>query len=247
MNYLNDFVMIYLNDIIVYSNTKKDHIQHVKKILQRLRETNIQLDVDECEFHITKTKFFEMIVKRDDIKMNFEKVKTIIKLKTSIYLKELQVFLNFINFYKRFMKNFSRIIKSLINLIKKKRFFVWNNVCQKTFDELKKRIIKTSMLFYFSFKLKTFLESNSFDYVLVKVLFQRKNDDLLKLITYFSKTLFFVKCNYEIYDKKLLTIIKYFEQWKTKLQSMKSFINVLTNYKILKYFIIIKKLNRHQI
>jgi hypothetical protein len=47
MNYLNDFVMIYLNDITIYNNTKKDHIQHVIKILQRLRETNIQVNVDK--------------------------------------------------------------------------------------------------------------------------------------------------------------------------------------------------------
>ncbi len=79
MNYLDDFVMTYLNDIIVYSNTKKDHIQHVKKILQRLRETDIQIDFDKYEFYITETKFFEMIVKRDEIKMNSEKVKLIIK------------------------------------------------------------------------------------------------------------------------------------------------------------------------
>ncbi len=79
MNYLDDFVVAYLNDIIVYNNTKKDHIKHVKKILQRLRETNIQVDVDKCEFHITEIKFLEMIVKRDEIKMNLEKVKAIIE------------------------------------------------------------------------------------------------------------------------------------------------------------------------
>ncbi len=79
MNYLDEFVVAYLNDIIVYSNSKKKHIKHVRKILQRLRETNIQTDVDKCEFHITKTKYLKMIVKRDEIKMNSEKVKTIIK------------------------------------------------------------------------------------------------------------------------------------------------------------------------
>jgi hypothetical protein len=78
MNYLDEFVVAYLNDIIVYSNSKKKHIQHVRKILQRLREANIQADVDKCEFHITETKFLEMIVDRDDIKMNFEKIKTIV-------------------------------------------------------------------------------------------------------------------------------------------------------------------------
>ncbi len=79
MNYLDDFVIAYLNDIIVYSNSKKKHIQHVRKILQRLRETNIQADVDKCEFHITKTKFLDMIVERNDIKMNSEKVRVIIE------------------------------------------------------------------------------------------------------------------------------------------------------------------------
>ncbi len=79
MNYLNDFVITYLNDIIVYNNIKKEHIQHVRKILQRLRETNIQTNVDKCEFHITETKFLDMIVKRNDIKMNSKKVKVIIK------------------------------------------------------------------------------------------------------------------------------------------------------------------------
>ncbi len=79
MNYFDEFVVAYLNDIIVYSNSKKEHIQHVSKILQRLREVNIQADVDKDEFYTTKTKFLEMIVERDEIKMNFEKIKAIVK------------------------------------------------------------------------------------------------------------------------------------------------------------------------
>jgi hypothetical protein len=79
MNYLNEFVVTYLNDIIVYNNNKKEHIQHVRKIFQRLREANIQADVDKCEFHIIETKFLDMIVERDDIKMNSEKIKAIVE------------------------------------------------------------------------------------------------------------------------------------------------------------------------
>jgi predicted GTPase len=79
MNYFDEFVVAYLNDIIVYSNIKKEHIQHVRKILERLREANIQADVDKCEFHTTKTKFLDMIVERDEIKMNSEKIRAIIE------------------------------------------------------------------------------------------------------------------------------------------------------------------------
>jgi hypothetical protein len=79
MNYFYEFVIAYLNDIIVYNNNKKEHIQHVRKILQRLRKTNIQTDVDKCEFRIIETKFLDMIIDRDDIKMNSEKFKVIMK------------------------------------------------------------------------------------------------------------------------------------------------------------------------
>ncbi len=89
MNYLNEFVVAYLDDIIVYSNNKKEHIQHVRKILQRLREANIQTDVDKCEFHIIETKFLDMIMRRDDIKMNSEKVRAIVKWEKPTHLKKI--------------------------------------------------------------------------------------------------------------------------------------------------------------
>jgi hypothetical protein len=247
MNYLNEFVVTYLNDIIVYSNSKKKHIQHVRKILQRLREANIQADVNKCEFHSIETKFLNMIVDRDDIKMNLEKIKAIVEWRQFTHLKKIQTFLKFVNFYKRFIKNFFKIVKSLVKLIRKNQLFSWSKNCQRAFEKLKKRVIEAFVLSFFSFELKTFLESDSFDYVSIEVLSQKKSDDLIRSVTYFSKTLFFAECNYEIYDKELLTIIRCFEQWRAELQSMKTFTNVLIDHKSLKYFMITKKLNRRQI
>jgi hypothetical protein len=158
MNYLDEFVVTYLDDIIVYSNSKREHIKHVRKILQRLRETNIQTDVNKCEFHITETKFLKMIMSRDDIKMNFEKMKTIVEWEKFTHLKEVQTFLKFVNFYRRFIKNFFKVAKSFVKLIRKNQTFSWSKDCQAAFDELKKRVIETSILSYFSSELKTFLK-----------------------------------------------------------------------------------------
>jgi hypothetical protein len=246
MNYLNEFVIAYLDDIIIYNNSKKEHIQHVRKILQRLREANIQTDVDKCEFHIIETKFLKMIVSRDDIKMNSEKVRAIIEWDTSNHLKDVQAFLRFVNFYRRFIKNFSKIAKSLIRLTRKDQSFYWFENCQIAFEQMKKQIIEALVLSYFSLELETFLESDSFDYVSIEMLSQKENDDHIKSITYFFKTLFFAECNYEIYDKELLTIIRCFEQWRTELQSVKKSINILIDHKSLEYFMTIKKLNRRQ-
>ncbi len=82
--------------------------------------------------------------------------------------------------------------------------------------------------------------------MLIEILSQKENDDLIKSIIYFFKTLFSAECNYEIYDKELLAIIRCFEQWRSELQSIKSFINVLIDHKSLKYFMTIKKLNKRQ-
>ncbi len=218
----------------------------MRKIFQRLRETIIQTNVDKCEFHIIETKFLKMIMNRDDIKMNLEKIKAIVEWKKLTHLKKIQTFLKFVNFYRRFIKNFSKVVKSFVKLIRKDQLFSWTKNFQTTFNELKKRMIETLILLYFSSELKTFVESNSSNYVSIEVLFQKKNDDLIRLITYFSKTFFSVECNYEIYDKELLVIIRCFEQWRAKLQSVELFTNVLINHKNLKYFMPIKKLNRRQ-
>jgi hypothetical protein len=156
--------------------------------------------------------FLDMIVDRDDIKMNFEKIKTIVEWDTSNHLKDVQTFLKFINFYRRFIRDFFKIVKLLIKLIRKNQSFYWFEDCQIAFEQLKKRVIETSILSYFSSELETFLESNSFESVSIEVLSQKEDDDLIKSITYFSKTLSSTECNYEIYDKKLLTIIRCFEQ-----------------------------------
>jgi hypothetical protein len=187
-----------------------------------------------------------MIVDRDDIKMNFEKVKAIVEWEKSTHLKEVQTFLKFVNFYRRFIKDFFKVTKLLIKLTRKNQLFSWSKDCQTTFDELKKRVIEASILSYFSSELETFLKSNSSDYVSIEVLSQKENDDLIRSVTYFSKTLSSAECNYEIYDKELLAIICCFEQWRAELQSVKSSINVLTNHKSLKYFMTIKKLNKRQ-
>jgi hypothetical protein len=187
-----------------------------------------------------------MIMRRDDIKINSEKVKAIVEWKKFTHLKKIQAFFDFVNFYRRFIKDFFKVTKSLIKLIRKDHLFSWFKDCQTTFNELKKRVTEASILSYFSFELKTFLKSDSSNYVSIEILFQKEDDDFIKSITYFSKTLFSAECNYEIYDKKLLTIIRCFEQWRVELQSMKTFINVLIDHKSLKYFMITKKLNKRQ-
>lgn len=76
---LNKFVTTYLDDILFYSQDIKKHRDHVKKVLERLRVANLQVDINKCEFNITETKFLELIVEKNEIRINSEKIRTIVK------------------------------------------------------------------------------------------------------------------------------------------------------------------------
>ncbi len=86
-DYLNNFISIYINNIFIYNNFKRKHINHVTKILQRLRDADLQTNIDKCEFLIHEVKYSKLIVDRDEIRMNSEKIETIRQWTTSQNLK----------------------------------------------------------------------------------------------------------------------------------------------------------------
>jgi hypothetical protein len=211
-DYLNEFVSIYINDIFIYSNSKKKHVKHVKKMLQRLQNANFQANIDKCEFFVHETKDLDLIVRRNEIKMNSKKIETILQWATSQNLKQMQKFLDFCNFYRRFIKNFAKIVKSLIKLTRKDVSFIWNEVCKIAFDLLKRTIIETFILTHFDFKKQIYIENDSSNFVFAEILSQIKKNDELHLVIFFSKSLASIECNYEIYNKESLTIMRCFEQ-----------------------------------
>ena len=77
--YLNDFVNVYLNDVFIYSNIKKKHTIYVRKILNKLKKVDLFLNIDKCEFYIIEVKYLELIIIIENVKINFEKVKTILE------------------------------------------------------------------------------------------------------------------------------------------------------------------------
>jgi hypothetical protein len=180
--------------------------------------------------------------------MNSRKIETILQWVTSQNLKQIQKFLEFCNFYRRFIKNFAKIVKSLIKLIRKDVFFTWNEICKQAFELLKRTVIEASILTHFDLKKQIYIKSDSFDFVFAEILSQMKKNDELHSVTFFSKNLVSIECNYEIYDKELLIIIRCFEQWRLELLFIESnvSIKILTDHKNLEYFIFTKQLNRRQ-
>ena len=244
--FLDDFCTAYIDDILIYSQNMKDHREHVRKVLAKLKEHGIQIDIDKCEFHVTETKYLGLIISGDGIRMDPEKVATIIEWTAPRNVKDVQGFLGFANFYRRFILGFSRIAKPLTRLTQKDTKFQWTRECQKAFDNLKEAFSSAPVLKMFEWDKVCYVECDSSDYVTGGVLSQLDDQGQLRPVAYFSKTHNPAECNYEIYDKELMAIVKAFQEWRPELEGSPHPIQVITDHKNLEYFMTSKQLNRRQ-
>ncbi len=128
-NCLHKFCQIYLNDILIYSKILKKHRTYVKEMLNKLREVDLQINIEKCEFKIQKISFLKLLIFINDLQMNFWKVDVIWSWKVSRLLTHVQIFIDFCNFYQQFIKNFSKIIRFIIKLIQKNYSFEWIEIC----------------------------------------------------------------------------------------------------------------------
>ncbi len=246
-DFLNDFCQVYLNNILIYSKTRKKHKNHVKLVLNWLREADLQMNIQKCEFDVEETVFLKVIVSELNLRMNFSKVKVIVSWTTSINLKEIQNFVIFVNFYHHFIKDFSKLVKPFIQLTRKNTSFVWNNVCIQVFDNLKKQVSLTLILRHFDLKRQAILKINALNYVKDKILSQYNNESVFHSMIFYSKSMISAEINYHIYDKKLLVIIWCFEHWQLELKCIELLIQMFINHQTLKIFMKNKQLSWQQV
>ncbi len=243
-DYLHQFCQIYLDDIIIYSKTLKKHKKHVRLVLHRLREIDLQMNINKCKFHVQEISFLELLLFIERLKMNSWKIQAVVEWFTSTNLTQMQFFIDFCNFYRRFIKNFSKIVQSMIQLTQKKMIFKWDQACQMIFDHMKKQMIEVFILRHFDQNRKTILETDSFDYVNDDILSQYNDEETLHSMIYYSKNLSLAECNYKIYDKKLLAIIYVFKHWWSELKLTELFIKMFTDHQALTSLMKDKELSR---
>jgi reverse transcriptase-like protein len=247
MDYLDDFMTAFIDDLLIYSENELEHQEHVRKVLQRLREAGLQASINKCEFHVTRTKYLGYILTTDGIEVDPEKTAAIRGWKEPATVRGVQSFLGFCNFYRRFIKNYGRVSRPLHNLTKDNVPFVWTQNCQEAFDNLKGLLVNAPVLRHYQPELPTKLETDASDGVVGGVLSQQVNDNWHP-IAYFSKTMSPPERNYEIHDKEMLAVIRALEEWRAELEGLqwKDRFSIYTDHRALEYFMSTKKLNARQ-
>jgi hypothetical protein len=113
-----------MDDLLIYSKTIKKHREHVRKVLQRLREAGLQASISKCEFHVTRTKYLGFIITTEGVEADPEKIAIVLNWKVPTTVKGVQSFLGFCNFYRRFIRSYSQVSRALHRLTKKDRQFI---------------------------------------------------------------------------------------------------------------------------
>ena len=216
--YINDALREYLDDILIYSRTRTEHEEHLRLVLTALRKASLYAKLTKCEFAVQETRFLGLIVTTEGIKMDPAKVDTVVNWKTPTCLTDVQAFLGFGNFYRRFINRFSRLTAPLTRLTRKDVPFIWNAACERAFTDLKSAFTTAPILAHFDWAKDVILEADSSDFVNAGILSQYGDDGLLHPVAFFSKKLTETECNYEIYDKELLAIVRCFEEWRPELE-----------------------------
>jgi hypothetical protein len=242
---LDDFCTAYLDDILIYSDSELEHTEHVRKVLQRLRDAGLQADLKKCEFHVTRTKYLGFIVSTGGIEVDPEKVSVVRDWKPPQTVRGIQSFLGFCNFYRRFIRDYGVIAKPLVQLTKTNVPFRFDKACWDAFEELKSRLTSSELLRHYDPEKQSMIETDASDGVIAGVLSQQHGEEWYP-VAYFSKTMLPAECNYEIHDKEMLAVVRSLDQWRPELQGTVKRIQIFTDHKALEYFMTTKKLTGRQ-
>ena len=142
--YLDIFVVAYLDDILIYSINEKDHIKQINLVLETLEKADMRINEPKYTFHTKEIKFLGYIIGSKRIKMDPKKVQAIQDWPIPRNITEIQKFMGFANFYRRFIKSYSDITTLLTDLTKKNRPFTWIKERTTRFRKIKKKILKNS-------------------------------------------------------------------------------------------------------
>jgi hypothetical protein len=129
MEFLEKFVVVFINDILVFSKTEEEHVEHLRLALQKLRKHKLYAKRSKCEFWMKEVSFLGHVVSNGGIAVDLSKVKDVLNWKPSTDVGEIRSFLGLAGYYKRFIKGFSKLAKPMTALLKKNAKFVWSKKC----------------------------------------------------------------------------------------------------------------------
>jgi len=239
---INKLIVIYLDDITIYSKDRNNHLNGLKHIFEIRKKYGISLNPKKSYFSLLEGKLLGFIVSKKRIYVNPDRVQEIEKIPLPHNKNTMQSFLGQINFVKRFVRDFSQIVLPLQEMIRKNKIFKWGKDERESFEFIKKSIINSSSLttpdFLKPFALYTFSSDTSY----VAVLTQLNDQNIEEPISFFRSDLKRVKLNYSVVDKQAFAIFKTLKHSGTFL--LKTHTKILVPYPAVRQLLIQREVGK---
>nr|CAD39399.2 OSJNBb0089K24.9 [Oryza sativa Japonica Group] len=146
MEYLDKFMVVFIDDILIYSRTREEHEEHLRLALEKLREHQLYAKYSKCEFWLSEVKFLGHVISAGGVAVDPSNVESVTNWEKPKTVSEIRSFLGLAGFYRRFIENFSKIAKPMTRMLQKDVKYKWSKDCEQSFQELKSRLISAPIL-----------------------------------------------------------------------------------------------------
>ncbi|GJX28472.1 putative nucleotidyltransferase, ribonuclease H [Tanacetum coccineum] len=237
--YLDKFVIVFIDDILIYSHNEKEHEEHLKTILEILKKEELYAKIFKCEFWINTVKLLGHMIDSSDIYVNPAKIEAVKNWASPTTPSEIRQFIGLACYYRRFIEGFSKIAKPMTELMQKNQKFDWGEEQEEAFQLLKHKLCAAPILA---------LPEGSDDFMVycdasIKGLGEAQNQRM-KFIAYASRQLKIHEKNYTTYDLELGAVVFALKIWRHYLYGTKCV--VLTGHKSLQHILNQKEVNMRQ-
>jgi len=207
--YLDQFVVVFIDDILIYSKSREEHAEHLRVVLGILREHQLYGKLSKCEFWLEEVQFLGHVISTQGIAVDPAKIETVVKWERPQTVSEVQSFLGLVGYYRRFVEGFSKMVSPLTQLTRKDQPFLWTDECEACFENMKRRLT-TAPILAIPDTAKTFEVYCDASYQgLGCVLMQDKRH-----VAYASRQLKVHEKNYPTHDLELAAVVFALKTWR---------------------------------
>lgn len=241
---LDKWVVVYLDDILIYSKTKAEHLKHLRSVLALLRQHGLYAKLSKCSFMQDETEFLGHTVSKNGISTSAGLVKAIREWPRPSSIKDVQQFLGLAQFYQTYIKRFAEIALPLSGLLAAGATFLWDDDKEQAFLTLKTRISSAPVLRIYDPDLRTTVETDASGFAIGAVLFQTDANGVSRPVAFTSRKLKPAEQNYPTHELELLAVVHALKTWRYYLDG--SHFIVYTDHATLQHFPTQPKLTRRQ-
>ena len=237
MNWKN--ALVYVDDILVFSQNFDQHLVHLSALFDKLIEANLRLKPSKCQFACKEVRYLGHVISKEGIAVDPEKTTSIKSFKAPRNIKEVRMFLGLCNYYRKFIQNHSKITAPLTQLLQKDHEFEWTTDCQKALDMLKQKLTSPPILIFPDFEKEFVLQTDASGTAIGYVLGQHDNNKNLRIIAYGGRMLRKPEQKWDVKDRECLALVTAIKQFHVYLANTK--FQVYTDHIALQYLKRIKE------